>query len=182
MCEPVSLTMMALSVAQAGAGIAGQRSAAKTQFRSNATQREVQNDQINDQASVKAGERVKQARAEQARLRVAGGEAGVTGNSFEAGLMDSVMQADMDLGIIGKDAANMDTASEARFLSANASVRNPSLAENGLQIAGAAAKGYSLGQSLTIPTSEVAATVSDSMDSGTALADAINSPTGVGYA
>lgn len=153
MCEPVTLTMMALSVASAGAGIAGTRSAAKKQFASNARQREAQNDQITDQASVKAGERVKQARAEQARLRVAGGEAGVSGNSFEALLMDSVLQADMDLGIIGKDAANADAASEARFLGANASVRNPSLLENGLQIAGAAASGYSLGKSLTIPKS-----------------------------
>lgn len=151
MCDPV--TMAVTSIAMKGVQIAGQRSAAKKQFASNARNREIQNDQITDAASVKAGERVKQARAEQARLRVAGGEAGVTGNSFEALLMDSVLQADMDIGTIGKDAANQDAASEARFLSANASVKNPSLLENGLQIAAAGAQGFSMGQSLTIPTS-----------------------------
>lgn len=169
MCEPVSLTMAALSVAQAGFGIAGQRSAAKAQFASNAAQREAQNDQITDQASVRAGERVKQQRAEEARLRVAGGEAGIAGNSFEAMLMDSVFQADMDLGIIGKDAANADAASEARFLSANASVKNPSLLENGLTIASAAASGYSFGQSLSIPMSQVAPTVAGSTSGPTSI-------------
>lgn len=165
MCEPVSITMAALSVASTVMGQVGTRKAAKAQFASNAAQREAQNDQITDQASVKAGERVKQQRAEEARLRVAGGEAGVAGNSFEALLMDSVLQADMDLGIIGKDAANMDAASEARFLSANASVKNPGALENGLQIAGAAASGYAFGSSLAIPTSTVAAPIASSTSS-----------------
>lgn len=176
MCEPVSLTMAALSVAKTGFGIAGNRAQAEAQFASNKNQREAQNDQITDQASVKAGERVKQQRAEEARLRVAGGEAGIAGNSFEALLMDSVLQADMDLGIIGKDAANADAASEARFLSANASVKNPSLLENGLQIAGAAASGYAFGSSLAIPSSSIAESVVATSTEG-----ALPIP-GIGYA
>lgn len=166
MCEPVSITMAAISIASTVMGQVGTRKAAKAQFASNAAQREAQNDQITDQASVKAGERVKQQRAEEARLRVAGGEAGVAGNSFEALLMDSVLQADMDIGIIGKDAANMDAASEARFLSANASVKNPGALENGLAIAGAAASGYAFGANLAIPTSSVAPSIAKSAVGG----------------
>lgn len=157
MCELVTIAMTAISVLSAGASAVGQRANTKAQFGANAAQREAQNEEINAKASVQAGERVKQARAEHARLRVAGGEAGVSGQSFEAQLMDSVLQADMDIGIIGKDASFADRASEARFLSANAQVYNPSGLETGLQIAGAAAQGYSMGQSLLIPSSTAGA-------------------------
>ena len=151
MCEPT--TMAVISVASAGMGIVGQRAAAKAQFAANKVQAEAQRRQIQDKATVTAGERVKQARAEQARLRVAAGEAGVAGQSFEAQLMDSAFQADQDIGFLGKDMRNQLDASQSRFLSANASVKNPSLLENGLSLGMSAASGYSLGQSLQIPKS-----------------------------
>lgn len=174
MCEPVTIAMMVISVASAAMQQKGKHDAAKAQFALNATQREQQSEEIHAASSIKAGERVQQSRAEQARLRVAGGEAGVLGQSFEAMLMDTVMQEDMDLGIIGLDAKFAQRASETRFLSANASVDNPSGMETGMALVGAAAQGYSMGQSLSIPTSSFSAITSDA-DQGTALADIMNS-------
>ncbi len=155
MCEPVSLTVAALSVLSAGANIHGTREAAKTQFAANAAQREAQQEEILASASVQAGERVKQARAERARIRVSAGEANVAGNSFMAMLSDSVLQEDMDIGTIGLDARFQDRASEARFMSANAAVNNPSLFQNITKLGMAAVSGYSMGQSLLIPTSTI---------------------------
>ncbi len=157
MCEPVSLTIAALSVLSAGAQIHGTRETAKAQFAANAQQREAQNEEIAARASVQAGERVKEARAERSRIRVSAGEANIAGNSFMAMLSDSILQEDMDLGTIGLDARFQDRASEARFLSANASVNNPSLFQNVTKLGMAAVAGYSMGQSLLIPTSSVPA-------------------------
>ena len=155
MCDPVTATITALSVASSAVGVAGQRSAAKAQFQANAAAREAQNEEIAAAASTRAGERVKQARAERASLRVAAGEAGIAGSSFEALLADSVLQEDMDLGLIGQDASFQDRASETRFLSANAAVRNPSALESGLMIAGAGVRGFDAGRRITsrIPSS-----------------------------
>ena len=140
MCDPVTATVLAIGSAALGAN--SQRSTARRQLRSNATQREQQQKQLQAQASVKAGERVTQAQAEQARLRVAGGEAGISGLSFEAQLMDSVFQTDQDLALIGKNLAFADQASETRFQSANNSVNNPSALQTGLAIAGAGVGAY----------------------------------------
>lgn len=148
MCEPVSMTMAALSVGSTALGIQGQRRMAKAQFAVNAEQRRRQNQQIADAASVRAGNRVQQMRAERARLRVAAGEANVAGNSFLAQLNDATFQASQDVALIGKDAENQDLASETRFLGANARVRNPSALESGLALANAAYSGYSAGADL----------------------------------
>lgn len=174
MCDAIVLATTALSVAQSGAGIVGQRAAAKSQFRANARQREAQNEEIRAQASVRSGERVKQARAERARLRVAGGEANIGGNSFQALLQDSIFQEDQDIATIGLDARFQDRASEARFLSANAAVRNPSLLENGLTLANAGARGFNLGQSITsrVPSSSLEIPTSEPFAGGTELTGA----------
>jgi len=154
MCDPI--TQAATQLAIQGANIAGTRSAAKSQFLANATLREQQNEEIAAQANARAGERVKQSRAERARLRVAGGEAGIAGNSFEALLLDSVFQEDQDIATIGLDARFQDRASETRFLSANSRVNNPGVLENGLQIAGAGVQGFAQGKAFQsrIPSSE----------------------------
>jgi hypothetical protein len=140
MCDPITATV--LTIASTAVGANSQRSAARKQFRSNATQREQQSEELQAQASVKAGERIKEARAEQARLRVAGGEAGVTGLSFEAQLLDSAFQADQDIALIDQNLAFADRASETRFQSANNSVNNPSGFQTGLAIAGAGVNAY----------------------------------------
>lgn len=146
MCEP--MTMAAIMVAAEGVKQYGTREAAKTQFAANATQRERQNEEIRAASNAKAGERVKKLHAEQARLLVAAGEAGVGGNSFTAQLQDAAFQSDMDVAMIGKDAQFQDRASESRFLSANAQVDNPSLLQNVAGLAMAGVSGYAAGAQL----------------------------------
>ena len=147
MCEPTTI-MLGISLAASAAGAYGTREQAKGQLKANAEQRAQQNEEIRAAANAKAGERVKQMRAEQARIRVAAGEAGVGGNSFMAQLQDASFQADMDIATFGKDAFFQDRASATRFLSANASVRNPSALETGLNLAAAGAQGYAAGAAL----------------------------------
>ena len=143
MCDPV--TMSIAMGASKGLQIWGQRQMTKAQFGTLAAQRAAQNEEISGKAGREMGERVKQGRAERARLRVAGGEAGITGNSFAASLMDAAFQQSDDVSAISKDADYAQRASEARFQSSLATVKNPGFLENTLQIATASAGGYATG-------------------------------------
>ncbi len=143
MCDPISMSI-AMGATKA-LQVYGQRQATKAQFGALANQRDAQNEEIAGSAGRKMGERVKQGRAERSRLRVAAGEAGVTGQSFEAQMMDAAFQEDFDLAAIGEDTGYQQRASEARFKSGLASVRNPGMLESGLQIATASAGGYATG-------------------------------------
>ena len=143
MCTP--LMMMSASGAAKGLQIWGNRQSTKAQFGSLAAQREAQNEEISGKAGRSMGERVKQGRAERARLRVAAGEAGVAGNSFDAAMMDAAFQQADDISAIGVDANYAQRASDARYRAGLASVRNPGMLETGLQIASAGASGYAAG-------------------------------------
>jgi len=123
----------------------GQRQTTKAKFGALAEQREAQNEEIAAKASQSMGERVKQGRAERARLRVAAGEGGVSGQSVNAVMMDAAFQEESDVDRIGTGAKFEQRASEARFKSGLASVKNPGMLETGLGIAVAAAGGYSTG-------------------------------------
>ncbi len=148
MCEPV--TLATLAVASTAMSEVGKRQAAAAQFGANAAQRKAQNEEIAAKAGQKAGERVKQAQAEQARLLVAAGEAGVGGQSTALAIADPGVQADFDVADIGANAAFEDRASEARFLSANASVDNPTALSTGLALVTAGVSGYATGKSLEV--------------------------------
>ncbi len=143
MCEP-TLMMVAAGAAK-GLQIWGQRQSTKAQFGALANQRDAQNEEIAGKASREMGERVKQGRAERATMQVATGEAGVGGNSVAINMMDVMFQQDYDVAAIGKDADYAQRSSEARYKSGLASVKNPSLLENSLQIAMAGAGGYASG-------------------------------------
>jgi len=125
----------------AAAGVAGKIGAAKAgQAQADAlgAQRQKQSDQIATAAGAKAGERTKAAQAERARLRVAAGEAGVAGQSFEAQLMDSAFQESHDVATISKDTELQQEASQARTDTALVSTMQPSPIASGLQILGGA--------------------------------------------
>ncbi|HUF73738.1 MAG TPA: hypothetical protein VMR74_12655 [Gammaproteobacteria bacterium] len=154
MCEPVSLST-ALMVASSTAAVYGQYQQAGAQTDALALQRQHQQEEIQAQADERAGERVKQARAERARLRVAAGEAGVSGISFEDQLYDTYLQEDLDLGILAKDSRFADRASDARYRSGLAGVNRPSVLGAGLQIAGAGYAGHSQGLQIKTPSRRV---------------------------
>lgn len=138
-------------VAALGAGVSalGARQNAKTQGKNMSEAQRVKNKQITDANSAKAGERTKQAWAEKARLRVAAGESGVTGQSFEAQLADVNFQLGQDIAMIEHNTATAGEASNVQTATAFSNVKNPSLLESGLQIAGAAKFGASVTEKAT---------------------------------
>ncbi len=119
------------------------RQQVKGQKRAMRTAAEVRANEIQDKYSAQAGERVKQARAEEATLRVAAGEAGVAGQSFEAQLMDVDFQADSDLARINLNAANEQKGANASNASQFASIPQSGNLATGLQIIGAGVSAYS---------------------------------------
>jgi hypothetical protein len=143
MCEPTTLAIMAM--ASTAASTAGQMSQARATQKALGQQREAQAEEINAQVSQKAGDRVEAARAERARLRVAAGEAGVSGNSFEAQIMDTVMQQEEDIGRVMMGGEFQQRASEVNYKSAMAQNRGPSPLAAGLNIASSGASGYATG-------------------------------------
>lgn len=149
MCEPTTIIMGVSAVY----GAVAARKNAKTQSANMAKQAAAQAEQQHAANSSKAGERVKMARAERARLRVAAGESGVSGQSFEAQMMDAAFQADSDLAQIEQNNANAGDATNAQTATAFSNVHNPSLVESGLNIAGAVSAGHSASQAQlkTIP-------------------------------
>tara|TARA_R110002072_G_scaffold151470_2_gene300787 strand:- start:1383 stop:1838 length:456 start_codon:yes stop_codon:yes gene_type:complete len=137
--------MAGMQVASTVAGIAGRNSAANAQLEGLADQRRTQAQEIQDQAEVRMGDRVRQYRRERARMRVAAGEAGVAGASFEASLAASLGNQNQDLAILNKEAQQKDRASQTQYSSAVARVQKPNLIQSALQIAGAGAGGYQQG-------------------------------------
>lgn len=145
MCEPVTLISTGLAVASSAVGTIGAHSRAKAQRSALTQQRANQAEEIAAQADAQAGDRVKAARAERARIRVAAGEAGVGGNSVDAMMFDSFQQQDSDLAIIRKNEFFSQRGSEARYRSGMAAAQGPSALEAGLGIASAGFAGYQTG-------------------------------------
>jgi len=138
MCEPTTIIMGVSAVV----GAVAANKNAKDQSKNMAAQAAAKGKQQTAAAGAKSGERTKQARAERSRLRVAAGESGVAGQSFEAQLMDSAFQEDSDLAMIENNLGNAGDANNAQTATAFSNVNNPSLLESGLQIAGAVNTGH----------------------------------------
>lgn len=114
-------------------------------YQQSATMAEQAN-QIAAQSNNEMSERAIQANIEQAKLRVAAGEAGVAGNLTDMWFRDSVMQESRDMASIEANKSNRlkQNALETQGLYARAqsssnvaSSKAPSLLGTGLQIAGA---------------------------------------------
>lgn len=145
MCDPVSVGI-ALSMTTAAIGVYSADQAAGAQQEALDTQREQQAEELSTKASVEMGERVKQARRERARIRVAAGESGVQGASFESQLMDSFAQENQDLALISKNARFADRASAGQHASLSNAIDRPSYLSAGLQIGASGYGGYQDGK------------------------------------
>jgi hypothetical protein len=143
MCAPAAL--LAISAATTAVSYSQQQKLASANRANAAEQRANQKEEIEAQRAARAGERVKQARAERARLRVAAGEAGIEGVSFEDQMFDIALQEDLDLGMLAKDAEFQQRASDARYRGILNQNAGPSALEMGLGIGTAAYSGYSAG-------------------------------------
>lgn len=140
MCDPVTMAGIAIagSAVQAYSGYQ-QANAAN---RAAEQQAQVQADEYAASRDQQIAERVKQARRERGRLRVAAGEAGVGGASVEAQLANSFGQQNQDIAIIQKQGGFTERAIGTELKSVAARNRFSPLSA-GLQIAGAGASAYS---------------------------------------
>lgn len=150
MCEPVSI-MTGLAVASAAASVVTQVRAAKKQEAAIRDQLAQSEREINNKATAEINERQRAARREQARIKVAAGQAGLQlGGSIDLLLKDSLMQAGL-----AEERIEENRTTELRGVRSEANsmlsrVESPTLLGAGLQLAQAGVSGYSAGKSLQI--------------------------------
>lgn len=143
--------MTVAAVATAAAGVVTQVQAAKRQEAAIRDQLAISQKEIDNKATAELNDRQRAARREQARIRVAAGQAGLQlGGSIDTLLQDSLMQA----GLAGERTLD-NRAAEQRNVAAEANsmlsrVERPTLLGAGLQIASAGMNGYSQGKSMQI--------------------------------
>ena len=136
MCDPVSIGLMALTAVTSTVSVIAANQAADAQIEAIKNQQAQEAEQLREQASGDIFERDRAARREQARLRVAAGEAGLNlgGGSVEAMLMDSAMQATMARQRSVTNYENARAASEASANSSLSQIKRTSALGAGLQI------------------------------------------------
>lgn len=145
MCEPVTAAFIVAgaSVAATAGSVVGQIQTAKAQSRALNDQLAVTNEEDRRQKSVEIFDRMREARREQARIRTAAGEAGLSlsSGSVEALLMDSAFQAQQanERSIANLESRNRANKAEAKVGMSN--IVKPTLIGAGLQIGAAAAQG-----------------------------------------
>lgn len=144
MCEPLTIAAVGLSVAAAGASVATQISAAKKQTKAIIAAEKVREDEINKSAQADMNDRLREMRREQARVRVAAGEAGLSTESasVEALLLDSAMQAELANDRTLANRESRQKANDAEATSMLSQIQKPTLLGAGLQIANAGVSAY----------------------------------------
>lgn len=144
MCEPTTI-MTGLALATSAAGAVGQYQSANAQVDAANAQAAAQAEEIKARQDQQAGERIRAARREAARARVAAGEAGVAGQSFEAQLADTFGRANQDLAILSKQGGFTERAVNANLKSNTAGTQRAGGLGAALQIASSGAQGYATG-------------------------------------
>lgn len=116
MCDPVSLTLAAVSVIGSVATNMAANNAADAQAAALEEQNAIQADEIRDAMGQELNERARAARRERASARVSASEAGINlgSNSFLAMLQTSEVNQAIDSGIILKNNSNAQRARQAR--------------------------------------------------------------------
>lgn len=150
MCEPVTI-MTTLAIASTAASIVGEVKSAKRQEAAIREQLAATEAEVNTKASAEVNDRLREARREQARVKVAAGEAGLKlGGSIDLLLMDSMMQAGLsNERTLGNRERELRAArSEANSMLSR--VERPTLLGAGLRLASAGMQGYASGQSMKL--------------------------------
>lgn len=143
--------MIALSVASTAASLVSQVKSARVQEAAIREQLATSQNEINDKATGAVNERLREARREQARVKVAAGEAGLQlGGSIDLLLQDITMQAGLSTERIKQNRDNEMANVNAEANSMLSRVERPTLLGAGLQLATAGMNGYSTGTTLKI--------------------------------
>lgn len=137
MCVPLAVAAAVATVATTAVSVVGQMKAAKAQAKAITAQQNQMAEENRLAASAEMFERDRAARREQARIRTAAGEAGLSlsSGSVENLLLDSLMQNDLSND---RSLANMESriaAGDAEANSMRSQVQSPTLLGAGIQIA-----------------------------------------------
>ena len=141
MCEPTTLAIVGAYTAVAASAVSayGDYQSGKAQNSALEDQAQTQADEAASARDQEIGERVKQSRRERARIRVSAGESGISGQSFEAQLKNSLGAENQDIAVAQKQGGFTERAikndlkvNRSRFSGVNA----------GLQIAETAGNAY----------------------------------------
>jgi len=149
MCDPVTMTIVA--VATSAAGIVGQVQSAKRQQAAIDAQYAQAQKEFAAKASAETNDRLREARREQSRIRVAAGEAGLQlGGSIDLLLKDSMLQSSLAAGRIQDNQGREIDNARAEADSMSSRIDKPTVLSAGLQIANAGLSGYQRGQSIKL--------------------------------
>jgi hypothetical protein len=146
MCDPVtaSIAIAVTAVASTGVQIMQQAKVAKAQNKAIANQLDVVNEEARQQATGELFDQMRATRREQARIRAAAGEAGLSTSSgnIEALLSDSAMQGEFAKDRTLANQESRTRANNAEAISMATQVNNVSPLGAGLQLANSAAQGW----------------------------------------
>lgn len=146
MCDPVSIA--ALAAASAGVSAYATNQQGKAQQAALDQSAVVQKEEAQAIAEEQLGDRVRAAREQRSRARVAQGETGLSGQSFALTLNQSIQDQNQDSAKAAKNLAMQERGIEAGLAANKASVRKVSALEAGLSIASAGVSGYQAGGAL----------------------------------
>ena len=148
MCEPVSIGLAVSSAIGSLAGVEGQRQQGKAQRAALTRQAKVRGEEIQEQNEERIGTRIREARRERARARVAAAEGGVGGQSFALQIKDSLFQQDLDVAANAKNLGIQGRGLNAGLQSSFASTANPGALDFITAGISGATSGLQIGQSL----------------------------------
>lgn len=156
LCDPVTAAA-AIAVTQVistGAQLVAQTKSANAQERATRAQMEVQAEETRTEATHEMFEQMRATRREQARIRAAAGEAGLSlsSGSIEALLADSAMQGEL---ANDKTVANLESRRRANTAEAESTlsqIQKPTALGAGVRLAAAGAQGWSAVEAAKIKT------------------------------
>ena len=133
MCEPATIAL-ALSSATAIAGYVGGQQQMDAQTDSLIKSQGIQQNQLKARADQNSFAQGIAARKQQARIKTAAGDAGLTGGSVAAQLMDSMFNDGQNAALADQNLANSIESSTAERDNKLSGLSAPSLLSTGLQI------------------------------------------------
>ncbi len=149
--------MTTIAVVGAATETIGQMQSAKAQQKAIDAQLATTQQEIRVAQTAELNERQRVARKEQARIKVAAGEAGLNiGGSIEALLKDSLMQNQLAAERTNLNAESQQRAAAAEANSMSSRIQSPTILGAGLRIATAGAQGYYGGKSIQLQQSAAA--------------------------
>lgn len=144
MCVPLAVAGLIASVAGSAVGIIQQSKAANAQAKAIANQQAVVNEENRKAASAELFDQARATRREQAKIKTAAGEAGLslTSGSIEGLLMDSAMQMELQGSRTIANMESKEQSNNAEAESMQSQISRPSILGAGLQLAGTTSSGF----------------------------------------